>query len=43
MVPLVQVVVNVLADFGNALDLACVLAAEESRPSVFPIDLGEVW
>ena len=43
MVPLVQVVINVLADFGNALDLACVLAAEESRPSVFSVDLGEVW
>ena len=43
VVPLVQVVINVLADFGNALDLACVLAAEESRPCVLPIDLGEVW
>lgn len=43
MVPLVQVVINVLADLGNALDLTCVLSTEESRPCVPNIDLSEVW
>lgn len=42
LVSRVQAVVDVLADLGDAFDLACVLASEEGRPCVLLIHLREV-